>query len=54
MQEPTKREGLNERLRRNEWRRPRRRAEVQREGEAEALGYATTNRTRGAQREAEL
>ena len=41
-------------MRHNEWRRPRRQAEALREGEAEALGNVTTNRTRGVQRKAEL
>jgi hypothetical protein len=57
MQKPTKKEGCGKRSRcdDDEWRRlRRRRAEAQREGEAEAPGNATTNQMRGARQEAEV
>ena len=54
MQQPTEQEGHAKRWRRDEWRRPRRRVEAQREGGAEALRNVTTNQTRGACRKAEV
>ena len=56
-QKPTKKEGCGKRSRcdDDEWRRlRRRRAEAQREGEAEAPGNATTNQMRGARQEADV
>ncbi len=51
---PTKRKGCDERLRRNECRRSRRLAEAWQEGEVESPENTITNRTRGAQPEADV
>ena len=51
---PTKREGCDERLRQNEWQRPGCLAEAWQEREVESPENTITNRTRGAQPEADM